>query len=314
MAALATGAAVVALALAIYAAIGTPGDPDMPREVRLRLAGEMMDARPSQADAETRMPAFIPPPATDTEFLELMEKLRATVADRPDDLDGWTLLARNEAALGNFAAAHVAQARVVGLKGDAATAGDLAELAGLRVLAAGGFVSPEAEAALTRALALDGRNQVARYYTGLLFAQNGRPDLAFRLWRPLLTESPPDAPWLPPIRAAIGDIAALAGIRFELAPELPAPRGPDAADIAAAAQMSPEDRQAMVGAMVEGLAGRLADKGGPPEDWARLITSLAVLGERDRATAIRDEALGAFAGDAAALAAIRAAADAAGLE
>ena len=46
--------------------------------------------------------------------------------------------------------------------------------------------------------------------------------------------------------------------------------------------MTPEDRQAMIQGMVDGLADRLATEGGPVEDWARLITSLGVLGETDR--------------------------------
>ena len=47
--------------------------------------------------------------------------------------------------------------------------------------------------------------------------------------------------------------------------------------------------------MVAGLADRLANEGGPPQDWARLIRSLMVLGEEDRARAIYAEALQVFA-------------------
>ena len=39
--------------------------------------------------------------------------------------------------------------------GDRRTARDLVDLAEARIIAAGGYVSPEAEAALSRALALD---------------------------------------------------------------------------------------------------------------------------------------------------------------
>ena len=92
----------------------------------------------------------------------------------------------------------------------------------------------------------------------------------------------------------------------------PAP-GPTAADISAAEAMPPADRQAMIAGMVDGLAARLAEEGGPPEDWARLIRSLGVLGRRDEATAILVEAREAHAGDAAALAEIDAAARDAGL-
>ncbi|MCB2134183.1 MAG: c-type cytochrome biogenesis protein CcmI, partial [Rhodobacteraceae bacterium] len=64
------------------------------------------------------------------------------------------------------------------------------------------------------------------------------------------------------------------------------------------------DRSAMIRGMVEGLEARLADGGGSPAEWARLIGALGVLGEGDRALAARDAARAAYAGDAAALAEI----------
>ena len=54
----------------------------------------------------------------------------------------------------------------------------------------------------------------------------------------------------------------------------------------------------MIEGMVEGLAARLADEGGPVEDWARLIRALGVLGQTERASAIRTEAREVFVGDA----------------
>ena len=46
----------------------------------------------------------------------------------------------------------------------------------------------------------------------------------------------------------------------------------------------------MIQGMVDGLAARLADEGGPPEDWAQLVRALMVLGDEDRARAIFAEA------------------------
>ena len=46
-----------------------------------------------------------------------------------------------------------------------------------------------------------------------------------------------------------------------------------------AAQMSPEDRQAMIENMVDGLAARLYENGGTPDEWARLIRSRRNLGQ-----------------------------------
>ena len=174
----------------------------------------------------------------------------------------------------------------------------------LMVFAAGGFVSPEAEAVLSGILRDAPENETARYYAGLLFAQTGRPDRAFPIWRRLLETSTPDAPWVPVIRAEIEGIAAAAGIDYTP----PETRGPSAADVAAAQDMTAEERQEMIRGMVEGLADRLATDGGPPEDWARLIGALGVLGDTERARAVADEALEVFADSPEALAAIEAAA------
>ena len=57
----------------------------------------------------------------------------------------------------------------------------------------------------------------------------------------------------------------------------------------------------MIRGMVEGLAERLATEGGAPEEWARLISALGVLGETNRAGAILTEAREVFAGSDAAL-------------
>ena len=188
--------------LALYATLGAPGAHDFSMQDRLAMAEQMNAARPSQAEAVAAAPDREVTNA-DPKFLELMTKLRAAVTERPDDLEGHLLLARNEAVLGRYDAAATAQANVVRLKGDAAVASDYAEQAGLMILAADGLVTPEAEEVLIRALQLDPANGVGRYYAGLLHVQVGRPDRAFQMWRGLLEEGAADAPWNAPIRAQI---------------------------------------------------------------------------------------------------------------
>jgi cytochrome c-type biogenesis protein CcmH len=277
----------------LYSYLGAPGYPDFPLSTRIALSDETYINRLSQAEAEAAAPARAPVPA-DPVFAELIDKLRQAVAKRPDDLRGLELLARNEAALGNFVAAKTAQVAVIAAKGAQVTAGDLAALAEITILAAGGMITDEAERSLVAALQADPTNGTARYYSGLMFAQVGRPDRTFAMWQPLISQSPPDAPWVAPIRAQIEGIAQAAGVRYTLPPALAA-SGPSAGDIAAAADMTPEDRQVMIAGMVGQLSDRLATEGGPASDWARLITALGVLGEMDRATDILTEAQGLFA-------------------
>ncbi|MDJ0638133.1 MAG: c-type cytochrome biogenesis protein CcmI [Paracoccaceae bacterium] len=297
----------------LYTQIGAPGYPDLPMTKRLADIQDAAANRMGQAEAETRAaPNLPPPPEPDERFLELMDKLRATLEERPDDIRGLSLLAENEARLGNFAAARKAQDRILELQGNEATANDLMMSIDIMVFAAGGYVSPEAEELIRRLLVSNPNSGAAQYYTGLTLAQNGRPDQAFPIWRRLLEEGPANAPWVPVIAEEITGIAAAAGVQYTPPARTPL-RGPSAEDMTAAEDMSDEDRQAMIRGMVEGLAARLASDGGTAEEWARLITALGVLGDTERATAILSEAREVFAADASAIETIENAARTAGL-
>lgn len=312
-AAIATVAVVLAGGVGVYRQIGAPGYPDLPLQLRIQNAEEFRMARQSQVEAE----AAVPPSTIEVEprHQELVDKLRAAVANLPDDLKGHQLLAGNEAALGNYVGAYRAHIRVVEIKGPDATAQDLADLADLMIMAAGGYVSPEAESALQRALERDPNEGKALYYSGLMFAQNGRPDMAFKLWRELLNRSAPNDPWVAPIRGQIEDAAAWAGVNYTL-PAMtsgPALAGPDAGAVAAASEMTAQERQEMIGNMVAQLSERLATQGGSAQEWAQLIGALGVLGDVERARAIWGEAQTVFATDADGLATIRSSAKNAGV-
>ncbi|WP_138933331.1 c-type cytochrome biogenesis protein CcmI [Roseovarius arcticus] len=299
-----------------YLEMGAPGYTDQPRAARLAASDEARTDRLNQSEAEER---FGPPEQKATppeDFAQLMTQLRAAIEARPDDVRGLTLLARNEASLGNTSAARAAQERLIAAKGDDAVAADHAFLADLMITAAGGYVSSEAETSLRAALSLDPSQSEARYYLGVYYTQVDRPDAAFRTWEALLQDSPPGAVWTAPLRERIVDAAARAGINYTLpdTPRAPASGiGPTAEQVEAAKGMTDEGRQDMIRGMVDGLLARLADEGGPPEDWARLIASLGVLGQTDRAQAIWVEAQATFEGRPDALAMLREAADRAGL-
>lgn len=308
----AVGAIVLAAvaAVAVYAWIGAPGYRDLPLAERLAAAEENYNARPSQEQAEAVAPPETPN-QPDAEFAGLMEKLRVALTERPDDVQGLILLARNEAQLGNFIAARKAYQHLVAVKGAKADINDHLNLAQTMIVAAGGFVSAEAEVHLAEVLKREPTNGMARYFTGLMLAQVGRPDRAFALWEPLLREGPEEAIWIAPIRAGLQDLADRGGIKYTLPDKL---KGPDAEAMAAASDMTDEDRQAMIKGMVGQLQERLFDQGGSVEEWQRLITSLAVVGDMPESSAAYLKAKTAFAGNAADLAKIQEAAKQAGVE
>ncbi|WP_299144797.1 c-type cytochrome biogenesis protein CcmI [uncultured Tateyamaria sp.] len=298
---------------AVYLQLGAPGYGDLALKDRIEAAQIFRTNRPSQADAEQGVPDAPPPGDVAPDYVALVEQLRGAVQTRPDDVQGFALLSQAEARLGNFTAAHEAKAQVIAIKGDAADAADFSEYADLLILAAGGYVSPEAEQMLERTLALDSGDGAARYYFGLMMSQTGRPDTALRVWDQLLREGPADAPWIPAIDAQIEDMAMRAGVNWAR-PATGTGRGPSAADIEAAEALSPTERLEMIQGMVAGLSDRLATEGGPAEDWAQLISALGVLGQLDQAAAIFANAQQVFGNDPRAMDMLNRAADRVGLQ
>ncbi len=188
--------------LGLYSVMGAPGYGDLALKSRIAMAQERAKNRPSQAEAEAEVPPF-PAPEAQESYRQLVEQLRQTAAKRPDDAQGQALLAQHEANLGNFVAAHEAKARYIEIMSGDVEASDFGELAELLIMAAGGYVSPEAETALTQTLRRDPENGPARYYYGLMLGQVGRPDLAYQIWAETLRKGAPGDPWVTGIQQQI---------------------------------------------------------------------------------------------------------------
>ena len=138
MAAIGALAGVPLLALSIYGAGGTPGQPDAPLAARLALP-------PGQQDVGM-----------------LVHRIEMHLAQNPDDARGWELLAPVYLRLGRAEDAVKARERVLQLEGsNAARESDLGEAL---VMAAGGAVTTEARAAFERALKQDAANTKAKFY------------------------------------------------------------------------------------------------------------------------------------------------------
>jgi cytochrome c-type biogenesis protein CcmH len=293
-------AAMIPAAGAVYWWLGAPGYPDMPLQSRIAALDAGIAARPSQVEELERIGA----PRDAAADAAVVAEVQAVT-----DAEALRAAFRRHFEEGALLAAVRTQERVLELEGENASAADHGNLALALVAEAGGYVSPEAEAALRATLERDMSNELARYLVGEMFLQGGRFDQAFRFWRPLIEGGNQDAPWVSSIRDRIGMVADLAGVRYEV----PGAAGPTTGDMAAAAEMSPEDRQAMIEGMVAQLSERLAAEGGDVEDWERLIRSLAVLERLGEAQTIYDEAKVKFEGRPAELSFLRMAAVESGL-
>ncbi|WP_428676677.1 c-type cytochrome biogenesis protein CcmI [Reyranella sp.] len=156
-------------------------------------------------------------------------------------------------------------------------------------LEAGGTVTQPALEALQRALPARPDDARILYYLGLHEAQSGDSKAAIARWRDLEASSPPDAPWLPMLRAEIARVAKAAGIELPQTAQPPtqAPQSatpqPSREQQEAMAQLTPEQRQQAIRSMVEGLAARLADAPQDRAGWLRLANAWKVLGENANA-------------------------------
>jgi cytochrome c-type biogenesis protein CcmH len=110
-----------------------------------------------------------------------------------------------------------------------------------------------------------------------------------------LAQAPQGATWAEFVREALArvDPSAAAALAPKAAPAAP---GPSAGDMAAAAEMPAEQRQAMIHGMVERLAARLKTDGADVDGWLRLMRAYMVLGERDKARSAAADARRALAG------------------
>jgi cytochrome c-type biogenesis protein CcmH len=258
-------AALIALpfgAVALYLALGFPGLPDQPLAARA-------------VGPENRSIAA------------LVAQVEDRLERNPQDGRGWEVLAPVYMRLGRFDDAVKARRNAVRLLGASPTRE--ADLGEALVAAANGVVTAEAKAAFDRALALDARDPRAKFFAGLAAQQDGKDAEAAAIWRDLLAHAPADAPWANMVRQSLA--------RLENAKPQPAAPGPSDADVAAAADMSPQARLQMVRSMVERLAERLARDGSDLDGWARLVRAYLVLGEHERARGAAADARRALAGD-----------------
>ncbi len=285
----------------LYSYLGAPGLQDLPLKERLANAAIQMQNRPDQATGEERFGT--PPPEAEQKHLDLLAQLREILVSGKGNAQGYQLYIQQNLSLGRYKEAYDAQGAYLNLLGDKATAEDYADLSEYMIFAAGGFVSLEAEDVIVKAFDTDPRNPRARYFSGLMALQNGRPDFTFRLWSVLQREGHADSYWMEDINARLPFAAQQAGQRYD--PPLPGPTGEQIQD---AEQMSPEDRQAMINSMVAGLAERLSEEGGPVQDWMRLIRAYGVQGRVAEADAAWKSAQEAFSDDPVALQLLREAA------
>jgi cytochrome c-type biogenesis protein CcmH len=130
---------------------------------------------------------------TDAQVEELVTKLAAAMEQKPDDLAGWTLLARTYAVLQRFPEASKAYARATALASNDAQL--LADHADVLAMLQGQKISGEPARLVTRALQIDPKNLKALALAGGAAYEAGQYPQAIEYWTLARQLSPPDTPF-----------------------------------------------------------------------------------------------------------------------
>jgi len=233
-------AAAPALALGLYLALGSPGAPDQPYAQRLAAwrNGDLMQLTPPEAAAV----------------------LRQVTGERPGDAEGYRLLGMVEAAAQNPIGAVRALRKAAALAPQRPEVWQM--LGEAEIVAAGGKVDANAEAAFRKLLALQPGSPSARYFLAQAKADAGRKVEAVAELRALMADMPAADERRGAVEASIA--------RIEGRP---------------AAGGDPQ-QLAMIRGMVASLAAKLQANPDDADGWVRLVRAYAVLGD----TVKRDEA------------------------
>ena len=246
------------LAFGLYIATGSPGLPSLPFAERPAVSGDPL-----------------------SEARQLLAQVREQVRTDPENREAWLLLAQLQRRLENYRDAAQAFEKLSVL--EPGNLEVLAALGEMQVAAADGEMVPAARQTFAKVLEADPGNPRARYYAGLALAQDGLLSDAIALWKGMLADAGPEAPWAAVVQEQVRVATAALNHGDEAPAEDAAPRGPSAGDLEAAQALSPEERMAFIRSMVEGLAERLEQAPDDLAGWLRLARSYQVLGEPENA-------------------------------
>lgn len=205
------------------------------------------------------------PAERDEMIRSMVATLESRLSNDPNNFDGWTMLIRSHAVLGDRASAQRALNRALAIFPAAPQAPELARLGS--------------------ELGLDAKSELGGV--------------------PMAATEAPAAETGGNLKSAGGPFIVPDGKPGPVAPDAaPALGNPSAEAIAEAEKMSAVDREAMIRTMVASLDEKLTAEPDNLDGWLRLIRSYAVLGQREDARNAVLRARTAFGGDAEKISAI----------
>jgi len=275
------GVCLVVGSLALYAKLGQPGYEDVP------FASRDLDKEQHETDTNGM-----------AEGIVLLNK---QLEKDPTDIDSWILLARTLRTVGRVDEALDAFKNAV--KHSNRHPAILADFAEARIYAADGLVDRETEKLLLESLKQDSTQMKAQFYWGYALVRMEDFEGAVQTWVNLLAVAPKEAAWVPQVHEQLkqaadtggldvndfkptGEAAVLAKkLKLDWETQKTNAPGPTQEDMKNAAEMSQEDRTALIRSMVEGLAVKLEDNPNDLEGWKRIARAYQVMGDVEKAAA-----------------------------
>jgi cytochrome c-type biogenesis protein CcmH len=204
--------------------------------VAIAAAGYLWKGMPAPVEAEAPPAAAADGQAaqhsTNAEQIAAMtEKLAARLKDKPDDVEGWSMLARSYSVLGRHAEALKAYEKASSLRKDDPTL--LADYADSLAVNSNSSLEGAPMKLVERALKLDPKNLKALYLSGTYSYNKQDYATAVKVWEKLAQVGPAGNVFVREVEPAIAEARKLAGLPPAAAPLDAAP--PPASGAAAAA-------------------------------------------------------------------------------
>ena len=178
-----TAAFVLAVAAAGYAFTGSPTLASL-RAGDSKPGAALSAAAPDPAASDSRESGL-------QQIAAMVETLAQRMKERPEDAEGWTMLARSYTVLGRYTEALPAYRRAAELQ--PANASLLADYADAVAATKGNVINPESAALIERALAADPKNPKALALAGTVAYERGDYAGAIARWQRMLEGVPPES-------------------------------------------------------------------------------------------------------------------------
>lgn len=176
-------AAVVPIAgLIVYLLLGSPGLPGLPHKDRLAA------------------------PATNRSVEDLIGLVEARLRQKPDDAQGWEVIAPVYARVGRYRDAAIAYGRSLEINGESAKR--LTGLAEALILAENGVVGGDARRVLKRLREIAPETPEPRFWLAMAKEQDGDLPAAIADLEAMLAAGKPDAPWREMVSKRVAELKA----------------------------------------------------------------------------------------------------------